>query len=107
MDTLVNDWLIRTGGLDVPESEVICLVAETGCRYFASLGFPAPVEAGLRLVRAGPSSITYGIGLFREGEVAPAEEARFVHVCVDRETRRPVPLPERLRAALEALRGER
>ena len=82
---------------------MICLVAETGCRYFASLGFPEPVEAGLRLDRAGTSSITYRIGLFGPGEGTAAAEIRFVHVCVDRAGRRPVPIPATLRRALGAL----
>jgi acyl-CoA thioester hydrolase len=102
-DTLVNGWLIGTGTIGVSDGEVICLVAETGCRYFASLGFPEPVEAGLRLDRAGTSSIGYRIGLFGPGDPAAAAEVRFVHVCVDRAGRRPVPIPAALRRALEAL----
>ena len=103
VDTLVNGWLIRSGALTVPDGPVICLVAETACVYFASLGFPEPVEAGLRLDRAGTSSIAYAIGLFRPGAPAAAAAARFVHVCVDRATGRPTPIPEHLRAALAAL----
>jgi acyl-CoA thioester hydrolase len=102
-DTLVNGWLLGTGALQVPEGPVISLVAETGCRYFASLGFPAPVEAGLGLERAGSSSITYRVGLFGPGEASPAGEVRFVHVCVDRDSRRPVPIPAALRRALDGL----
>ncbi len=103
VDTLVNGWLVRHGGLDVPGGPVVCLVAETGCRFFASLGFPDPVEAGLRLERVGRSSVAYGIGLFRPGLEEEAARARFVHVCVDPASHRPVPVPEALRAALAAL----
>lgn len=103
VDTLVNGWLVASGALAVPEGPVICLVAESGCVFHAGLGFPAPVEAGLRLERLGRSSVTYGIGLFAAGAEAEAATARFVHVCVDRDTRRPVPVPETLRRALAAL----
>ena len=103
VDTLVNGWLIASGGLAVPDGPVVCIVAETGCVFHASLGFPEPVEAGLRLERLGRSSITYGVGLFGAGEEQEAATARFVHVCVDRASRRPVEVPEALRRALEAL----
>ncbi len=103
VDTVVNGWLIRSGGLGVPGGPVICLVAETGCVFHAELGFPEPVEAGLRLDRLGSSSIAYGVGLFRPGAATAAATARFVHVCVDRGSRRPVPVPAPLRAALAGL----
>jgi acyl-CoA thioester hydrolase len=103
VDTVVNGWLIRSGALDVEASPVIALVAETSCTYFGSLGFPEPVEAGLRLDRLGTRSITYGVGLFRPGAATAAAQARFVHVCVDRASRRPVAVPEVLRQALAEL----
>lgn len=106
VDSLVNGWLIRSGGLAVPDGPVIALVAETGCVFFASLGFPDSVEAGLRLDRAGTSSVTYGVGLFRPGAPQAAALARFTHVCVERFSRRPTPLPPALRSALEELRAQ-
>jgi acyl-CoA thioester hydrolase len=104
VDSVVNGWLIRSGALDVPDGPVIGLVVETGCVFHASLGFPGRVEAGLRVGRIGTSSVTYEIGLFAEGADFAAAEAHFTHVCVDRETRRPAPLPKGLRDALEGLR---
>ena len=103
VDTVVNGWLIRSGALEVPGGPVICLAVETGCRFFASLGFPDPVEAGLRVDRVGATSVAYGIGLFLPGSDEAGARARFVHVCVDRDSRRPVPIPPGLRAALAAL----
>lgn len=102
-DTVVNGWLVAHGGLAVPDSPVVCVVAETGCFFHASLGFPEPVEAGLALDRAGRSSLTYRIGLFRPGVAAAAAVIRFVHVCVDRATMRPVPVPPALRTAAEGI----
>jgi acyl-CoA thioester hydrolase len=103
VDTLVNGWLIDRGGLPVPGGDVVCIVAESGCTYRASLGFPGAIDAGLRADRVWRSSITYGIGLFAAGTQAAAAEARFTHVCVDVASLRPVPVPDTLRRALAAL----
>jgi acyl-CoA thioester hydrolase len=99
-DTVVNEYLIRSGVLDFEHSDTIGLVVETQCNYFAPLVFPQVVDAGLRVANLGTSSVRYEIGLFSEGESEPAAQGHFVHVYVDRATRRPVPLPEPLRAAL-------
>lgn len=103
VDSLVNAWLVESGALAVPDGPVICVVASSGCTYRASLGFPEPVEAGLRADRIGQTSITYGIGLFAPTADLAAAEAHFTHVAVNRETGRPVPLPDSLRRAVAAL----
>ena len=102
-DSVINRYLIREGGLDIHGGPVIGLCVRSECQYHAPLAFPDQVEAGLRGARLGRSSVQYAIGLFREGEDAPAAEGGFVHVFVDRATRRPVPLEGALRAALAAL----
>ena len=108
-DTVVNRVLLGRCGLDIHEGGVVGLVAETGCRYFAPLRYPEPVEVGLRVERLGTTAVTYGLGVFAPGAPRPAAEGRFVHVYVVRGTRRPVPLPEAMRAGLAPLvrpRGE-
>ena len=102
-DTVVNAYLIGAGVLDIEHSTTIGLVVETQCNYFAPLAFPDQVDAGLRVVRLGTSSVRYEVGLFKASDEAPAAQGHFVHVYVDRETRRPVALPDALRAALEPL----
>jgi acyl-CoA thioester hydrolase len=102
-DTAVNEHLIRAGGLDIVGSPAIGVVAETSCRFHASLSFPETIDAGLAVTRLGRSSATYRIGLFRQGEDAPAATGRFVHVWVDRATQRPVDIPPGIRSALEPL----
>jgi acyl-CoA thioester hydrolase len=102
-DTVVNEYLIRAGVLDIEASPVIGLVVETQCRYFSELAFPQTVHAGLRVARLGTSSVRYEIGIFADEEDAACAQGHFVHVYVDRATRRPTPLPEPLRAALEKL----
>jgi acyl-CoA thioester hydrolase len=102
-DTVVNGTLIELGALDIQHGEVIGLVVETQCNYFAPVEFPTAVDAGLRVEHAGRSSVRYRIGLFAEGQPLSAAAGHFVHVYVDRATRRPVPLPPALRDALERL----
>lgn len=102
-DTAVNAWLIENGVLDPHSGGQIGLVVETGCRYFREMSFPDVVSAGIRVARLGTSSVRYEVGLFRNAEQDAAAEGFFVHVYVDRATRRPQPLDEDLRRALEVL----
>ena len=102
-DTAVNGWLIGEGLLDIHGGDQIGLVVETGCRYFSELAFPDTVTAGIRVARLGTSSVRYEVGLFRNEEGTAAAEGFFVHVYVDRETRRPKALNDRLRAALSVI----
>jgi acyl-CoA thioester hydrolase len=104
-DTAVNGYLIEAGALDIHRGETIGLVIETRCNYFAPLEFPQTVEAGLRVAHIGSSSVRYEIGLFAAGAPETAAAGHFVHVYVDRASRRPAPLPAALRAALEPLRA--
>ncbi len=103
-DTAVNAHLIEQGALDIHAGPVIGLVIETQCNYFAPLAFPQTVWAGLRVAHLGSSSVRYEVGLFADGEDLAAACGHFVHVYVDRETRRPVPLPDVLKTTLETLR---
>jgi acyl-CoA thioester hydrolase len=102
-DTIINDYLIREGGLDIHRGETIGLCAESHCAFAAPIAFPEVVEAGLRVGHLGRSSVRYEIGLFRDGHPDPAATGWFVHVFVDRATRRPAELPPMVRAALERL----
>jgi acyl-CoA thioester hydrolase len=102
-DTVVNQYLIEQGALDIEKSPVIGLVVETHCNYFASVTFPDVVHAGLRVARLGSTSVRYEIGLFRNDDQEAAAQGHFVHVYVDRATRRPATLPETLRQALTGL----
>ena len=102
-DTAVNAHLIAAGHLDIRAGAAIGIVVETACRFHKALSFPDSVDAGLRIVRLGNSSVTYEIALFRAGDDAAAATGRFVHVWVDRATRRPVPVPDAIRSALAPL----
>jgi acyl-CoA thioester hydrolase len=102
-DTVVNQYLIEQGVLEIETSPVIGLVVETQCRYFAPITFPDLVTAGLRVAKLGNSSVRYEIGLFRNHEDAASAQGHFVHVYVDRAARRPAQLPVPMRAALERI----
>lgn len=103
-DSVINAYLIREGGLDIHRGDVIGLCAESHCSFQAAMEFPDTVDACLRVGRLGTSSVTYELALFRTGDETVAATGWFVHVFVDRETRRPVPMPAGVRTCLEALR---
>jgi acyl-CoA thioester hydrolase len=105
-DTVVNEYLIRSGVLNIEKSPVIGLVVETQCRYFAPITFPDDVHAGLRVARLGRSSVRYEIGLFKNDDASAAAQGHFVHVYVERESRKATALSNEMRAALEQLLGE-
>ena len=105
-DTAVNAHLIEHGALDIEGGGTIGLVVETGCSYFAPLAFPQTIEAGIRVVHMGSSSVRYEVGLFAAGAPLSAAAGHFIHVYVDRSSRRPVGLPAQLRSVLQTLRAD-
>ena len=104
-DTVVNEHLVRAGGLDIRGGEAIGVVVETACRFHKPLSFPETIDAAMRVAHVGHSSVAYEIALFRQGDDDAAATGRFVHVWVDRERRRPIGVPDRIRSALEPLRA--
>ena len=103
-DTIVNGYLIEHGALDIHSGEVIGLVVETQCNYFAPLSFPQAVEGGMRVAHIGRSSVRYEVGLFAQKEALSAARGHFIHVYVDRASRMPVALPDTLKKFLEAIK---
>jgi acyl-CoA thioester hydrolase len=102
-DTVVNEHLIREGGLDIANGAAVGYVVENSCRFFRPLSFPETIDAGIRVAKLGRSSVTYEIALFRKDEATPAAVGRFVHVWVDRATVTPTDIPPGIRAALQPL----
>ena len=103
-DTAVNGFLIEATGTDIRALPAIGVVAESSCRFLAGASFPDTIHAGLEIERLGRSSVVYRIALFRNDDVTPCAIGRFVHVYVDRATRRPVPIPAEISAAVNRLR---
>ena len=102
-DTVVNRWLIEAGALDIHGGSVIGVVVHTQCHFFDSIRFPQAVQVGLRVSQLGRSSVRYELGLFADDAPLAAALGEFTHVYVDRDTRRPVDLPQALRRVLEPL----
>ena len=104
MDTVINRWMIEEGVLDLTDPEApIGLCVESGCRYLASVEYPDVLALGLRIARLGTSSVTWEVGMLRDRDDEPIAEGRFVHVFVDPVTRRPTPIPDPMRTALDTL----
>ena len=101
-DSAINGWLITGAGADVLALPELGVVAESGCRFFRELEYPGLLDVGVRVERLGRSSITYALGLFGAEQDDPAAVGHWVHVYIDRDTRRPTPIPDDLRAAMEA-----
>lgn len=103
-DTAVNGFLLETTGVDIRDLPAIGIVAESGCQFLSAVSFPDTIHAGLAIERLGTSSIVYRIALFRNDEANACAVGRFVHVYVDRQSRRPVPIPEPIRTVVERLK---
>lgn len=103
-DTAVNRFLIDQGVLDIHRSDVIGLVVETHCNYYASAAFPEDIEAGIRVAHLGCSSVRYEIGLFVKDNESAIAQGHFVHVYVDRDSQKPVNIPDDLRSILSTLK---
>ena len=102
-DTAVNEYLLRAGVLDLDGSPAVCLGVDTGCQFFSAIAFPDVVHCGLRVAHLGNSSVRFEIGIFRNDELLAAAQGHFVHVACERQTHRPVALPDDIRRALIAL----
>ena len=102
-DTVINRYLIDEGGLDIAGGATIGLCVESHCRYLAPLAYPDEIDAGLAVEHLGRASVRYAVGIFRRGEERAAAEGWFVHVFVDRGTRRPEAVPAGMRDALARL----
>jgi acyl-CoA thioester hydrolase len=102
-DTVINQYLVEEGGLDITGAETIGLCVESHCAYVRPIAFPDAVDAGLRVGHLGRTSVRYEIGIFARGADDVSAHGWFVHVFVDRKTRRPAPLPDGIRAALGRL----
>jgi acyl-CoA thioester hydrolase len=102
-DTAVTGHLVAEGGLNAADAPVIGVVVETKCQFRRELNFPEIIDAGIKVTKLGRTSVRYDIALFRQGAAAPAAFGHFIHVYIDRNSRKPTPIPARIRAALATL----
>ncbi|MEV0660287.1 acyl-CoA thioesterase [Actinomadura luteofluorescens] len=103
MDTVINEWMIRTAGFDPAASGSIALCVESHCEYKAEVAFPDTIRVGLRVGKLGRSSVRWEIGMLRGSDAALVAEGHFVHVFVDRGSRRPVEITGRVRTEMQKL----
>lgn len=99
-DSAVNRYLIETGGLDIHRGPIIGYVVSSHCNYYSAVAYPDSIEVGMRVDRLGNSSVSYGVAIFRLGQTEPCAEGQFVHVFVERNSEKPTPIPDKLRASL-------
>lgn len=102
-DTAVNQNLLESGALTIENSEVVGLVVNNQCQFFASIAFPDTVHVGLSVEKIGNSSVTYRLGIFKNDENQLSALGSYTHVYVNRKTQRPVPIPEQTRILFESL----
>lgn len=103
-DTAINAWINTRAGVDPMSTPALGIVAESGCRYFSELHFPQSLTIGLAVTRLGRSSVTYRLGVFKadiDGPQPTTALGHWVHVYVDRTTRKSVPIPDAIRSLLE------
>jgi acyl-CoA thioester hydrolase len=106
-DSVINEWLITGDVADAIDGPELGVVAESGCRFFAELAYPGGVDVGVRVERLGRSSITYALGLFAADRDEIAALGHWVHVYIDRASRRTVPIPDGVREFLAAAEAAR
>jgi acyl-CoA thioester hydrolase len=99
-DTVVNLYLIGKGGLNIHTAPIVGYVVNSGCNYLSPIGYPDKLEAGLRVDRIGNTSVHYGIAIFKEGNSRASAYGHVVHVFVNRDLNKPVPLPAEIHNAL-------
>ncbi len=102
-DTAINEFLISTGELDIHTGSVIGICAESRCAFKAPVAFPNRVAVHLGVDHLGSSSVRYRLLLTLDNPDDVLAEGNFVHVFVDRRTRKPAPIPPPLRSALKSL----
>ena len=102
-DTAVNKWLFTNNLLDIQNGKNIGLIVKSGCDFFSSFAYPEDIDAGIRVTKIGTSSVSYEVGLFRKNQQLSSADGFFIHVYVDRETNKPLPLDYTFKKALDTL----
>ena len=102
-DTAVNKWLLTNNLLDIQNGKNIGLIVKSGCDFFSSFAYPEDIDAGIRVTKIGTSSVRYEVGLFRKNQQLSSADGFFIHVYVDRETNKPLPLDYNFKKALDTL----
>ena len=101
MDTAVTEFFrLQEPGL--PNTPLVPIGAETQMTFHRPITHPANVETGFRVERIGNSSVRCGVGIFVQGETEASAWGHMIHVWVDRETNKAVPIPDKIRQGMES-----
>ena len=99
-DTAANALLIQKTDFDIHHAPIIGLVVNSSCNFMQELSYPEMIEVGVSIAKIGNSSLTYDLAIFKQGQNDAAAQGNFVHVFVDRQTRKSTPIPNEMRDAL-------
>ena len=102
-DTAVNKWLIECNLIDIKNGNNIGLIVQSGCNYFSSFKYPEDIEAGIRVTKIGNSSVKYEVGLFNQKDDLASADGFFIHVYVDRDTKKPMTLDYEFKKKLDTI----
>lgn len=102
-DTVVNQFLIERGELDIHKGDTIGFVVHSQCNYYQPIQYPETIDIGMRANHIGNSSVEYGVAIFQAEKNESCAYGTFTHVFVNRASQRPTQLPEKLRLALKSL----
>ena len=102
-DTVANQYLIEFADFNPISAPVIGVIVHSNCNYIKAIAYPDKIEAGLTVKKLGRSSVTYGIGVFRQGESAACAYGEFVHVFVNRKNNLPMSIPTKIRESLQKI----
>ena len=100
-DTAANALLIHKAGFNLQHSPIIGLVVNSSCNFMQELSYPEIIEVGVSIAKIGNSSLSYDLAIFKQGQDNASAQGHFVHVFVDRKTRKSTPIPTHMVDALQ------
>lgn len=107
-DEAVSDYIRAAGWAyqdEVKASGADFHVVRGLVEYKVAIGRRADLEIGARCTRIGRSSVTFQPAVFPAGEDTLLATGEIVWVLTDQATRRPIPVPDKLRVMLSAFEG--
>ena len=105
-DTAVNRFLIEEGGLNIHKGNIVAYVVSSQCQYITPASYPETIFVGVRVIKVGRSSVTYGLSVYAGEAKRRVAHGQFVHVFVERLSDKAVPIPVNTKEALAAIFDE-
>ena len=102
-DSAVNQYLIENTGLNIKKSSIVGYVAQSNCKYLFPISYPELIDVGIVVKKIGNSSVTYGVGVFKNHENEVSAFGDFVHVFVNKSENKSVPIPKNILEPLKKL----